>query len=1235
MRIVLDLQGAQTESRYRGIGRYTLSLAKAIVRQAEEHEIILTLNGLFPDTIDPIRTVFDGLVSQENILVWQAPSPVREMDPVNTWRRLASERLRESFLASLNPDVLHVNSLFEGYLDDAVTSIGTFTNSLPTAVTIYDLIPLIYPETYLCNPIIKEYYKRKLDHMRRAHLWLAISDSSRREGIDCLGLPEEWVINISSAAGECFHPLDLPSDEKEALFHRYGITKPFVMYTGGVDQRKNLERLFNAYAKLPTTLRSSYQLVLVGKIPEGEKARLHTYTRKNDLAHTEVVYTGYVDDDELVALYNLCELFVFPSWHEGFGLPALEAMACGAPVIGANTTSLPEVIGREDAMFDPYSEDEIASKLYKVLTDSSFRFELQRHGLEQAKLFSWDLVAKRFLEAVRNVMTLKADSLTRSEQHEVSCSRYRKLIGNIAEIDSEVLPKDNDLINVAQAIASNEELSNVFKNNHKIQPVWRIEGPFDSSYSLALLNRETARALAKLGYEVQLHSTEGPGDFTPNKVFLKENSDLAEMYFRSMDKAVEIDVLSRNLYPPRVWDMMEKLSLLHHYAWEETMFPSEWVDNFNTYLSGMTCLSKHVQKVMIDNGVHIPMITSGCGVDHWERIKTIGCYPLKARSFRFLHVSSCFPRKGVDCLLEAYGRVFRQSDDVSLVIKTFQNPHNQVKEILAQMRELDNDFPDVVLIEEDLSDSDMKSLYQQCHVFVSPSRAEGFGLPMAEALLSGLPVIATGWGGQLDFLDHSWAWFVDFQFASAETHFNLFNSVWAEPEVSSLEKALLDAYSTSDAERMRMASLGREFLLNHNTWELVCNKLVSFSNSVGQLSWAVPKIGWITTWNVRCGIAAYSKHLTQAFDEKPLILAAKATCLESEDQPNVVRCWELGETDSLEELKQIIEQNSLNTIVVQFNYGFFNFSRLAEFIIEQKRCDRIVAIVLHSTTDPIHVPNKRLIDLCQVLKLCDRILVHTIKDLNRLKKIGLINNVALLPHGLPEIRTVEISGPQTKKFVISSYGFFLPHKGLIELIDAVAMLIRSGEDVVLQLVNAEYPVSESSSLIKEAKQRVVTHGLNDRVYFYSDFLPEKDSLRLLAQSDLIVFPYQKTGESSSAAVRFGIASGVPVAVTPIPIFEDVSEAVWYLPGRSTSDIADGVGYLIKLLRNSEQSPEIINWRERAEQWRDVHSYSKISKRFYGMLTGLRWSSVLDADVDYRLAKSELDLTCRAAGCIER
>ncbi len=404
MRIVIDMQGAQTASRTRGIGRHSRSLAAAIARGAGGHEVHLALSGLFPETIESIRGVFEGLIPQNQIHVWEALDRVRFLDPTSGWRRQAAERLREGFLANLNPDVVHISSLFEGYGDDAVSSIGVLQPGLSASVTLYDLIPLVYRDSYfkdiyLLNPGYGDWYERKLDDLRRANLWLSISQFSRQEGIERLGLPDEWVVNVSAAADPCFRPMMMRSEVATALRHRYGLVRPFVMCAGGADHHKNVDRLIRAYSMLPNDVRGAHHLVIVSAMQPGEREDLERSASRVGLRAGELVLTGFVTEEDLVALYNLSTAVILPSVHEGFGLPALEAMACGTPVIGASTSSLPEVIGRADALFDPGSEDSIASKLNEVLTDERFRLDLKHHGPEQAKLFSWDRSARLAIEA--------------------------------------------------------------------------------------------------------------------------------------------------------------------------------------------------------------------------------------------------------------------------------------------------------------------------------------------------------------------------------------------------------------------------------------------------------------------------------------------------------------------------------------------------------------------------------------------------------------------------------------------------------------------------------------------------------------------------------------------------------------------------------------------------------------------------------------------------------------------
>ncbi|PCJ93601.1 MAG: glycosyl transferase family 1 [Porticoccaceae bacterium] len=415
MRIIIDLQGAQsTGSRNRGVGRYSLSLAQAIGRNCGKHEIIIALNGLFPETIEPIRAAFDGILPQEQIRVWQTSGPVNQLSPDNTWRRQTAELVREAFLTSLNPDMVLVSSLFEGLSDDAVSSIGTLSSLIPTAVVLYDLIPFINHKSYLENPVIAEWYEGKIAHLRRANLLLSISESSRQEGIKFLGFPPEKITNISTAADAQFCQKSLTDTQQQELMQRYGLSGHYVMYTGGIDHRKNIDGLVRAYASLPVSLRKQHQLAVVCSIQDADRARLESLARKVGLVKDELVLTGFVPEEDLISLYNLCKAFIFPSKHEGFGLPALEAMCCGRAVIGANTSSLPEVIGNDEALFDPHDDAAIAAKLEQVLVDDNFRQTLEKQALIQIKKFSWDKSAQRAIAALEafSADTIKTKSLT-------------------------------------------------------------------------------------------------------------------------------------------------------------------------------------------------------------------------------------------------------------------------------------------------------------------------------------------------------------------------------------------------------------------------------------------------------------------------------------------------------------------------------------------------------------------------------------------------------------------------------------------------------------------------------------------------------------------------------------------------------------------------------------------------------------------------------------------------------
>ncbi|MDH4406451.1 MAG: glycosyltransferase [Cyanobium sp. D14.bin.5] len=401
MRLVIDMQGAQSlSSRNRGIGRYSIALSRFIVESAESHEVFLLLNGLFPDSIKAIRAEFEDLLSQENFKVWSGFGPVQAADPSNHWRRRAAEKVRAAFLESLDPDAVLITSLFEGYADDALIHVSSQSLKYTTAVILYDLIPFIHMDIYLGNPDVKAWYMRQVDSLRNCDLFLAISDSSRLEAIDQLAIEPANVVTISTDADEFFRKLSIEDLNKSSVLAKFAIGNSFVLYTGGIDHRKNIDRLVTAYSMLSSEVRAGCQLVIVCAVDQNNRSQLSRLSRELGLADDELILTGFISDEELRLLYNLCSLFVFPSWHEGFGLPVLEAMRCGAPTIGSRISSLPEVIGLQEALFDPYSVESMHSRIHLALTDFAYRERLLANATVQSNKFSWQQSAKLALSAI-------------------------------------------------------------------------------------------------------------------------------------------------------------------------------------------------------------------------------------------------------------------------------------------------------------------------------------------------------------------------------------------------------------------------------------------------------------------------------------------------------------------------------------------------------------------------------------------------------------------------------------------------------------------------------------------------------------------------------------------------------------------------------------------------------------------------------------------------------------------
>jgi glycosyltransferase involved in cell wall biosynthesis len=302
MRLVVDLQGAQgPTSRFRGIGRYSRELALAMARHPGPHELVVALNGNLP--ADDLLAGFAPLLPPENIRAWFSPGRTAESDATATGRRDAAAVLRAEFLAGLQPDLVHVSSLFEGSSDDVMTRWPSNRARLPMVATCYDLIPFIRRTDYLDGPwrgMAANWYLNRLRQLELCDGLLAISESSRREAIDHLGYRPDRVHNIRAGIGPLFAPRALDPEQTEALLTRYGLHPGFVLFVGAGDLRKNEAGLIAAYGLLPEALRAAHQLVIVGKTDPDELGRSAAAA---GVPLAQVALVRFVEEADLPALW--------------------------------------------------------------------------------------------------------------------------------------------------------------------------------------------------------------------------------------------------------------------------------------------------------------------------------------------------------------------------------------------------------------------------------------------------------------------------------------------------------------------------------------------------------------------------------------------------------------------------------------------------------------------------------------------------------------------------------------------------------------------------------------------------------------------------------------------------------------------------------------------------------------------------------------------------------------------
>lgn len=406
LRILIDLQACQTQgSAHRGVGRYSQALFDSILMNSGERDIFcLTSNELkFEASLD--------LVSEARVLRFpDLPDWGSNRSYRGGERDYLDALAYSAFIAPIKSDVIHVSHIFEGFDERvALPSQALRASGELLSATIYDLIPFLFQEHYFQNSDFRKWYLARLDWLRQADLLLAISESTRKDAIDLLGIEPWRIVTIHGSIASHFRPGKNLVEERECLARRYRLRERFVLYTGGDDHRKNINGAIAGYAEIPQEQRKKCQLVIVCSMEEQRKQMYLDVAKSCGLGVEDLKITGFVPEEDLISFYRTCDVFLFPSLYEGLGLPVLEAMACGAPVIGGNNSSVREIIARDDALFEARSPKSIGESIANVLNNKDFSNDLRSYGLKRAQDFSW-------LRSSNLAMAAVDDALQRSRE---------------------------------------------------------------------------------------------------------------------------------------------------------------------------------------------------------------------------------------------------------------------------------------------------------------------------------------------------------------------------------------------------------------------------------------------------------------------------------------------------------------------------------------------------------------------------------------------------------------------------------------------------------------------------------------------------------------------------------------------------------------------------------------------------------------------------------------------------
>jgi glycosyltransferase involved in cell wall biosynthesis len=377
LKIGIDIRNLMSPTR-NGVGEYTYELLNAIFKIDKENQYYLFYNS-HTDV-----TAHTPLWPQNNIHYVATRWPNKVFNgfiKIFGWPKLDKLVSRHGKLDYFFSPNLNFTAL---------------SKDIKNILTIHDLSFKFFPQFFSVKQKLWHWAVSPKKQCERANAILVLSQNTKRDLVDYYKIPQEKIKIVPGAISTTFNS---PATDKEKIKQKYNLPNRFILCLGAVEPRKNIIGLIDAFEKIYHQLPASYSLVIAGSGHGWKNKQIYARALASPL-RDKIEFIGYVDAEDKPGLYSLAELFVYPSFYEGFGFPVLEAMAMGVPVITSNRSSLPEITDQATYLVSPNHPTEIAQAMIKMLTNEKLREYFKKLGLEQVKKFSWDTAAKEFLSLI-------------------------------------------------------------------------------------------------------------------------------------------------------------------------------------------------------------------------------------------------------------------------------------------------------------------------------------------------------------------------------------------------------------------------------------------------------------------------------------------------------------------------------------------------------------------------------------------------------------------------------------------------------------------------------------------------------------------------------------------------------------------------------------------------------------------------------------------------------------------